>query len=239
MASDKPKFLINVFRETWTPPEIDTVEFTRLYRSIEESLQRRPGSSVAVTSVHQSDEVLRLTYNLAWVGSELLGKRVLFLHVTEQPYKRSTVQEPPRSSPALSATRDSNVSASGPGQVLIAMNDAEFDRQKVGLFSLTMSSAKDSAITPQLAGVWGKLQASFDMIIIAAPPVLNDPTATCLGSLVDGNVLIVSSGQSREKQVNRAIDLLTSGATPLLGVIMTDRKHTLPRWIRWMFRQKD
>jgi Mrp family chromosome partitioning ATPase len=123
--------------------------------------------------------------------------------------------------------------------VMIAMNDAEFDRHKVGLFSLTMSSAKESAITPQLAGVWGKLQSSFDMIIIAAPPVLDDPTAACLGSLVDGNVLIVSSGASREKQVARAIDLLTSGATPLLGVIMTDRKHTLPRWIRWIFRQQD
>ena len=248
--------MISIFKEMWAPPKAqDSLELTRLYRSIEEKLQRRPGSSVAITSAHENDQVLKLTYDLAWVGSTLLGKRVLVLDTTAQGYQ-PVVQtwQPPApqngSVPKADMAGQGNAQepSSGPsssGQVMAAPKQALIDMDRalrepnnVGLLSLRVMPGRDMAITPQLTEIWSKLQTTFDLIIVAAPPVLDDPTAACLGAVVDGNVLVVPSGSSRQDVVTRAIEVLSSGATPLIGVVMTGRKQTYPRWLRWLFGRK-
>ena len=241
--------MISIFKEMWAPPKAeDSLELTRLYRTIEENLQRRPGSSVSITCAHSSEHVLKLSYDLAWVGSSLLGKRVLVLDTTAQTYQPVVQTWQPRSKPQdapfqgepthaeTSSGQDRAMAVeTAPKQALVDMDRALREPNSVGLLSLRVSPSHDVAITPQLTEIWGKLQTMFDLIIVAAPPVLDDPTAACLGGVVDASVLVVPSGSSRQRSVTRAIELLTSGATPLIGVVMTDRRQTFPRWLRWMF----
>lgn len=239
--------MISIFKEMWAPPKAQaTLELTRLYRSLEQMVERRPGASVAITCPHSTDEVMRLAYDLAWVGSTLLGKRVLVLDtMTPDIQATSRAWEPPAQStaspmrspspdPAKPGT-DAVVTGPAPKQALIDMDRVLHEPGNVGLLSLRVSSTSSMAIMPQLTEIWGKLQTTFDLILVATPPVLDDPTASCLGSVVDGAVLVVGSGTSRQRDVTRAIELLTSGATPLLGVVMTDRRQTFPRWIRRIF----
>ena len=251
--------MISIFKEMWTPPKPEAaIELTRLFRSIEEGVKRRPGASVAITSPQRNDQVLRMSYDLAWVGSTLLGKRVLVLDAVGEPGQRPTARAwtPPRpdASPGRGATVDvpgrngtddptRNGVGSGAGELeagpapsraLVDMDQALQERNNVDLLSLRISGG-EAAIIPQLTEIWDKLQTTFDLIIVATPPVLNDPTAACLGAMVDGNVLLVSAGRTRQKEVTRAIDLLSGASTPLIGVVMTDRRHTFPRWLRWLF----
>ncbi|MEU2348285.1 polysaccharide biosynthesis tyrosine autokinase [Modestobacter sp. NPDC049651] len=66
-----------------------------------------------------------------------------------------------------------------------------------------------------------ELRASYDVVVIDAPPVLPLVDAALMGSaLADGCVLVVRHGRTSRRQLAEAADRLTAVHAPLLGVVL-------------------
>ena len=72
----------------------------------------------------------------------------------------------------------------------------------------------------RLAQLIGQFRATFDVVIVDAPPVLAVPDALLLGRWTDGAVLAVRHDTSRFPLVERANRRLTSVGVPVLGAVV-------------------
>jgi len=72
----------------------------------------------------------------------------------------------------------------------------------------------------RLGGLIARLRATFDVVIIDAPPVLAVPDALLLGRWTDGAVLAVRHDTSRFPLVERAHRRLATIGVPVLGAVV-------------------
>jgi non-specific protein-tyrosine kinase len=66
-----------------------------------------------------------------------------------------------------------------------------------------------------------QLEASADIVLIDAPPLLPVTDAAVLAALTDGAILVVASGKTRRDQVKLAAASLSNVGARLLGVVLT------------------
>ncbi|MCM3023147.1 CpsD/CapB family tyrosine-protein kinase [Weizmannia ginsengihumi] len=64
----------------------------------------------------------------------------------------------------------------------------------------------------------------FDVVLLDTPPVLAVTDAQILANECDGTVLVVSSGQTEIEAAKKAKEMLISTSTPLLGVVLNNKK---------------
>lgn len=75
------------------------------------------------------------------------------------------------------------------------------------------------------------MRASFDYVILDAPPVSVFSDAQIIGRQVDGVILIVESGKTRRQVALKAkMDIEAAGGN-FLGVVLNKRKFYIPNWI--------
>lgn len=74
--------------------------------------------------------------------------------------------------------------------------------------------------------VIAELEATFDVVLIDAPPLLPVTDAAVLSVLSDGVLLVVRTGSTKREQLSRSRDLLAAVDARILGVVMNrvDRK---------------
>ena len=65
-----------------------------------------------------------------------------------------------------------------------------------------------------------RLKQEADIVLFDSPPVLGMADATVLGSRVDGIVLVVNSGRTGVRALNKARELLGKGTITILGAIL-------------------
>ena len=71
-----------------------------------------------------------------------------------------------------------------------------------------------------MVNVLERLMASFDYVVIDAPPTLPVTDAVVISKLVDGAILVVASGMVQREQLSRALELLGSVNGRVLGVVL-------------------
>ena len=76
----------------------------------------------------------------------------------------------------------------------------------------------------RLIEVLTALQGMADVVLLDSAPVLPVADAAILATRVDGTLLVVASGASSRKQVNRALELLGQVEAPLIGVVLNRAK---------------
>ena len=64
------------------------------------------------------------------------------------------------------------------------------------------------------------LENDFDFIFIDGPPILMVTDSVLIGQLVDGIVLVVRSGVTRQVFLRRVLDLLSASRQKLLGIVL-------------------
>ena len=74
--------------------------------------------------------------------------------------------------------------------------------------------------TAKMENLLKKLQEEFDIVIIDSPPVIAVTDASILSTRVDGTLLVVYAGQTERDAIKRAITMLTSISTRLLGIVL-------------------
>jgi protein-tyrosine kinase len=71
----------------------------------------------------------------------------------------------------------------------------------------------------------------FDYVILDGPPVPSFSEARVVCAKVDGVVMVVESGKTREQVAVRAKKELEEAGGKVLGVVLNRRKHYIPEWI--------
>jgi receptor protein-tyrosine kinase len=72
----------------------------------------------------------------------------------------------------------------------------------------------------QMISIIEELRASFDIVLIDAPPLLPVTDGALLASIVDGAILVVRHGHTHSEAIRRAVERLEGvGAKPLASVI--------------------
>jgi polysaccharide biosynthesis transport protein len=75
---------------------------------------------------------------------------------------------------------------------------------------------------PGLAALLGELSASFDVIILDTPPVLEAADATVVGRLADACLLVVRAGDTERTLVRQAQQQLVLVGAHVLGAVLND-----------------
>jgi len=75
--------------------------------------------------------------------------------------------------------------------------------------------------SPRFLALLESLGSQADIVLIDSPPVLGPPDATILSTLVEGTILVVSTGLTKQEWVRQARDRLTAQrGVNLLGVVV-------------------
>ena len=75
------------------------------------------------------------------------------------------------------------------------------------------------------------VRAAFDYIILDGPPVPSFSEARVICAKVDGVVLVVEAGKTREQVAVRARKELEEAGGKVLGMVLNRRKYYIPDWI--------
>lgn len=76
-----------------------------------------------------------------------------------------------------------------------------------------------------------KLRSKFDYILIDAPPILAITDAGVLASQVDGIIFAIQAWRTQREAVLRSQLLLTSVHAKILGFVLTNVEHFVPRYL--------
>ena len=74
----------------------------------------------------------------------------------------------------------------------------------------------------RLAEVLDDLRRRFDVVLVDSPPVLPVTDAVILAQAVDATLLVVAAGQTRGKDVRRAIEALSLVQATVVGVVLNE-----------------
>ena len=75
------------------------------------------------------------------------------------------------------------------------------------------------------------MREKFDYIILDGPPVPSFSESRVICTKVDGVVLVVHSGKTREQVALRAKNQLEEAGGKVLGMVLNRRKHYIPKWV--------
>ena len=211
-----------------TPAGLNPIELVRLYNAIGDATANRPGSIVQFVSAAAKGSSTTMAYRAAWIGATLMGKRILFIDASQGTGRGETlpkIDTPKRLS-------DVALGRAGVEEAMVRQAD-------LGLFVATLQHERlggDSVLAArQVRGLLDALRNSFDMILIAPPPALEQPLAAILTAFVDGTVLVLEAGTSRRAAAAQTVELLSSGGSPILGAVLNQRRNFVPAWLRrWL-----
>jgi capsular exopolysaccharide synthesis family protein len=75
------------------------------------------------------------------------------------------------------------------------------------------------------------ISEQFDYVILDGPPVLSFSESGVICTKVDGVVLVLESGKTRQQVALRAKKELEEAGGKLLGLVLNRRKYYIPEWI--------
>ncbi|MFH1550271.1 MAG: CpsD/CapB family tyrosine-protein kinase [Planctomycetota bacterium] len=75
------------------------------------------------------------------------------------------------------------------------------------------------------------VRAAFDHVFIDTSPVLSTTDPLVIGAKVDGVILTVQAGTTQRDTVEHAIGLLRQANVRILGVVLTQMKNYLPKYL--------
>jgi len=73
---------------------------------------------------------------------------------------------------------------------------------------------------------------SVDFILVEAPPLDGAADAALLARACDGLVLVVESAVTPRDSLRRAIRIAEASGCRVLGLVVSEPRHTLPNWLR-------
>jgi polysaccharide biosynthesis transport protein len=77
--------------------------------------------------------------------------------------------------------------------------------------------------------------ADYDVVLVDAPPILEQADAFVVGRAIPHMVLVVRAGQTSEESVGNVRDRMTAANVRIVGAVLNRHRTILPRWIsRWL-----
>jgi len=203
-------------------------DLVKLHHALVEALDATNGMVVQFVSPLPGAGTEHVVYDLSYISTAWLGKRVLFVNGTGMRLDPKHPVTPRRKEPA----------------VIGAFDLGEIERsitRVVGteLYQMTlpsMSGALDMAPTlKQIPDFLGKLRRSFDLVAVASPPASMAPMGVLLSRFVDGNIIVLESGKTRAPEAIDLREALSASGGTVVGAVLTRYRLFGPKFLRrWL-----
>ena len=188
------------------------------YRSLRTSIQfSRPDvviRRILVTSASPSEGKSTTAANLALTMAQA-GRRVLLVDADLRRPRTHSLFGLSRT-PGLSDVLFQPIEAGllPPGLATTGIDD--LDVMPAGAHAPNPSELLGSRVFRDRLDAW---TAHYDIVIIDAPPVLAATDAVLLSTIVDAAIVVVRAGQTKDFELDRALDTLGSVGAPLIGTL--------------------
>jgi capsular exopolysaccharide synthesis family protein len=103
-----------------------------------------------------------------------------------------------------------------------ALRSTSIDRLSLLAAGSASPAAGETMDEPRLAALLDGLSASFDLIILDTPAVLEAADATVIGRMVDGCILVVRAGETDRALVRQAQQQLALVGARVIGAVLND-----------------
>jgi Mrp family chromosome partitioning ATPase len=209
-------------------PENDApMEFIEAYNAIGRQLGHVSSPIVQVVAPRAGDGGTEVAYGIAWAGASMLGQRVLFVHASDEPVPGVAGLQMPE----LMSLNDVVAGRADLQDALVRGHHVDLH---VAVLRRQARQEEVFAAAFRICNILRMLRNGFNAIIVAPGAANRDPLAAILTKVVDGSVLVVRAESTTHGAARRTRDLLTSGGTPVLGVVLNREKHHIPGWMaRW------
>src|SRR5262249_25094128 len=99
------------------------------------------------------------------------------------------------------------------------------------------SAGNGSGLENTLCRIIQELQNDYEMILLDAPPILENADVFIAGRVVPRLVLVVGAGRVSRNSVLRARQELESANIRVIGTILNMRRRIIPGWMDNWFRR--
>lgn len=203
------------------PEDIAMVDLIELYLEIDAALAGDGGMAIQFLAAGTGPGASEIALDMAWAASSVLGKKILVLNCTRQPW---TPWAPPNTDPAV----DGVVRALARQTELLKIPDQDMYMADLRNWP---GRGINPARTDEIAGHLDGFRRHFDMVIAVAPPADAEPLGAILSGHVDGNILVIEAEQTRRSSAIRLRELLVRCNRPILGAVLHDRQNHVPGWM--------
>jgi hypothetical protein len=200
----------------------------RLHHSVVRALGAKDGLIAQFVAHETSPKVTAVVYDLAYLSASWLGKRVLFVDGTGMQIDATD----------QSAASRKESSLNGP----IDLTEIENSITRViglGLYQMRFPSLRGALeLAPTLRHLLeflAGLRDRFGPVLIAPPSVSEAPMAMLLSRFVDGNVLVLTAGETRAPVATELRDSLKTAGGEVIRAVLTRHHSYVPRFLRrWL-----
>lgn len=217
--------------EQYDPESFGAIEIQRLFRMLYRKGSGSGFMSVMVTSPLPQEGKSLLVGNLALVAAHAHQRTLILDADMRRPIQHRQFHLP--SSPGLS---DYLQKAAEFDQIF---HNTELENLKLipcGSRVFSPSALLQLGI-PDFKGLLDRCQMDFDIVFVDVPPVIPVNDAERIASLVDGVVLVVTSGKTYREIIDRALKLLDRSNCNLLGMVLNNVKGVLPYYYESSYSQ--
>jgi len=209
------------------PHGLAPAELVRLHHTLIQALPTGNGIVAQLVAPEHDASITGVAYDLAYISASWLDKRVLYVNGTGMRMDQNDPL-PDRDEPSLSIGFDpADLEGTITRVVGLELYQMTFP---------TMRGALDLApVLRRIPAFMDRLRQTFDLVIIASPAASEAPMGVLLSPYVDGNVLVLRSGQTRVPVAAELRDSLRSAGGSVVGVVLTRCRSFVPRWLRrWL-----
>jgi Mrp family chromosome partitioning ATPase len=185
-------------------------------------------ASVGVASLHHGDGATTIARSLAACLATSFGKRVVLVEANlRSPSLRAAYRlaEGPGLSDVLAGSarlEDTLRAVRGFGRLLV-------------LPASTLPAGNPAALPgPALHAAMTNMFAYADMLVFDLAPILPYPDTGLLCGSLDGVVLVLNAGRSRQSDSRRGVKALRDEGVPVLGAVLNRERSFIPRLVERM-----
>lgn len=184
---------------------------------------------VEFLSAYPNEGAARVAFGAALAAAQVLGKRVLVVDA-------SGGDDPTLAK--LTAAIPTPLNVAGPDTLAMALVRSRTAPIWLATLAGRGNDKPSSALPSNLEGLeawFGALRGEFDLIVVASSPSSKSALGLVLSKMVDGVVLVVEAERTRAPVVKQLQANLHSVGSDPLGVVLTNRRFYVPRWLyRWL-----
>ncbi len=208
---------------------LEIPEYVGVYQAIKSVSQEKEIQVVEFLSAYANEGAARVAFGAGLVAAQVLGKRVLVVDA-------SGGDDPTLAK--LTAAIPTPLNIAGPDTLATALVRSRTAPIWLATLAARGDDRPGTALPSNLEGIeawFGALRSEFDLIIVASSPSSKSALGLVLSKMVDGVVLVVEAERTRAPVVQQLQANLHSVGSDPLGVVLTNRRFYLPRWLyRWL-----
>jgi protein-tyrosine kinase len=195
------------------------------YRALRTSVLRvtqdKSIKAILITSANHYEGKTTTAINLALAMSDVPRFRMLLLD-SDLRYPTIHTRLGLMQSPGLTEILEGNADLDS------GMINTEKENLKVITSGNLVSYPAELLESERLKDLINVLKSRFDLILVDSAPVIPYSDASVLSSRVDGVLLVVQSGKTRQEDIQQVYATLRDNQATVLGVVLNRQKHFVP-----------